>query len=73
MKDEGSNLNVMIIALKFVINCETLSLLIKFNATCFGYAFPKACQNATPNEKVCKNLKYVSIKTTLTNLQKCIT
>jgi hypothetical protein len=31
------------------------------------------CQYATTNDKVCKNLKYVSIKSTQANLQICIT
>jgi len=61
VKNEGSNLNAMNFA--FVINFETLSLQKSFNGTCFGHSFPKACQNATTNEKVCKNLIYVSIKT----------
>jgi hypothetical protein len=35
--------------------------------------FSKACQYATIDEKVCKNLKYVSIKFAQVHLQKCIT
>jgi hypothetical protein len=34
--------------------------------------FSKAYQYATTNEKVCKNLKFVSIKSTKSYLQKCI-
>jgi len=71
VKDEGSNLNAMNFV--FVINFETLSLQESFNGTCFGHSFPKACQNATIDEKVCKTLRYVSIKTTWENLQKYIT
>jgi hypothetical protein len=35
--------------------------------------FSKACQYAIIDEKLCKNLKYVNMKVTQTNLQKCIT
>ncbi len=31
------------------------------------------CQYATNDDKVCKNLKYVSIKSTQVDLKKCIT
>jgi hypothetical protein len=35
--------------------------------------FSKACQYATTDEKVCKNIKFVSTKYTHIDLQKCIT
>jgi hypothetical protein len=73
VKDEGSNVNTLINALKFVVKCETLGLDESFQGTCFGHVFPKACQYTTTNDKVCKNLKYVFIKSTYANLQKCIT
>jgi hypothetical protein len=44
-----------------------------FQGTCFGHAFSKACQYGTTKEKVYRNLKYVSIKSTQVDLQKCIT
>jgi len=47
---------------KFIINCEVLGLEESFNGTCFGHAFSKTCQYANVQERVCKNLKYVSIK-----------
>jgi hypothetical protein len=62
VKDEGSNLTTLNNALKFVVKCEALSLEEKFQGTCFGHVFSKECQYATTNDKVCKNLKYVSIK-----------
>jgi hypothetical protein len=49
-------------ALKSVIKCEIFSLDESFQSVCFGHAFSKACQYATTKEKVCKNLKFVSIK-----------
>jgi hypothetical protein len=73
VNSEGSNLNAMTFALKFVINYETLSLQENVNGTCFGHVFPKACQNVVVDEKVRKNLNYVSIKTTQFFLQKYIT
>jgi hypothetical protein len=72
VKDEGSNLNAMTFVLKFVVNCETLGLQENFNGTRFGHVFSKACQYVITNEKVCKNIRYVFIKSTQANLQKCI-
>jgi hypothetical protein len=43
VKDEGSNLNAMTYALKFVVNCEFLSLEKNLQGTCFGHVFSKAC------------------------------
>jgi hypothetical protein len=62
VKDERSNLNGMKITLKFVIRCEILGLDENFQNTCFVHAFSKSCQYETTKVKVCKNLKYVSIK-----------
>ncbi len=71
VKDDGSIFNAMIGALKSIVNCESLGLEESFQGTCFGHAFSKACQYGTAWEKVCRNLKYVFIKSTQTNLQKC--
>jgi hypothetical protein len=46
----------MIVALKSIVSCDVLGLEIFFEGTCFGHAFSKACQYATTNEKVCKDL-----------------
>jgi hypothetical protein len=43
VRDEGSNLNAMTIALKFIINYESLGLKETFQGTCFGHTFSKAC------------------------------
>ncbi len=43
VKDEGSNLNTLTIALKFVVNCEVFGLDESFQGFCFGHAFSKAC------------------------------
>jgi hypothetical protein len=55
LKDEGSNLNTLANALKFVVRCEIFCLENNFQGTYFGHAFSKACQYATTNDKVCKN------------------
>ncbi len=62
VKDEGSNLNTMTIALKFVVKCEVLGLDESYQGPCFGHVFSKACQYAITNKKVYMNLKFVSIK-----------
>jgi hypothetical protein len=69
VKDEGSNLNTLTNTLKSVVKCETLGLEESFQGTCFGHVFSKVCQYATTDDKVCKNLKYVFIKSAQANLQ----
>jgi hypothetical protein len=65
VNDERSNFNVMISALKFVVNCESLGIKKNFQGICFGHAFSKACQYGIIEEKVYRNLvKHVSIKST---------
>ncbi len=43
VKDVESNLNIMTIALKFIIKNKALNLDEKFQNTCFGHVFIKAC------------------------------
>ncbi len=59
MKNERSNLNVMIIALKYFGSCDVLELEESFQKTCFGHVFSKAYQYSIRDEKVYKWLKYV--------------
>jgi hypothetical protein len=47
-----------------MLSCESLGLEENFQGTCFGHTFSKACEDGTTKEKVYKNLKYVSIKST---------
>jgi hypothetical protein len=54
----------MIATLKYIRSCDILSLTKKIQGSCFGHAFFKACQYASPNKEVCKGLKYVFVKTT---------
>ncbi len=67
MKDEGFNLNTMAFILKSNVSCETLSLQNQISIY-FGHVFSKACQYATIDEKMCKNIRFVSVKTIQTNL-----
>ncbi len=62
VKDEGSNLKTINAALKLIVSYDVLGLKESFKGTCFGHVFSKACQYATIDEKVCKDLQYVSIK-----------
>ncbi len=41
MKDEGTNLGIMTMALKFMISCEALGLVTPFDNVCFGHAMRK--------------------------------
>ncbi len=73
VEDERSNLITMTTTLKSIIKCEVIDLNEKFQGNCFGHVFSKACQYAITNEKVCKNLWFISIKYAQLNLQKCVT
>jgi hypothetical protein len=64
VKNEGVNLDAMTMALKIVVNCDILGLEESFNGTCFGHVFSKTYQYAIIEEKICKNLKFISIKST---------
>jgi hypothetical protein len=64
VKDEGSNLNAVTTVLRSIVKCEVLSLGESFQVTYFGNVLKKVYQYATTNEKVCKNLRFVSIKST---------
>ncbi len=64
MKDERVNFDIMTMALRIVVNCDILGLEENFNGTCFGHIFSKTCQYAIIEENICKNLKFISIKST---------
>jgi hypothetical protein len=64
VKNGGSNLNTRISAFNFIMKCVALSLEERFQKTCFGHDFSKACQYVTSDEKVYRGFKYVSIKCT---------
>jgi hypothetical protein len=54
----------MTIALKSITRCEVLGLDENIQCTCFGHDFFKACQYATIDKKVCRNFRFVLIKST---------
>jgi hypothetical protein len=62
VKDEGVDLNSMMTTFKLIINRKFLGLEKSFNGICFGHAFSKTYQYVIAKKRVCKNLKYVSIK-----------
>jgi len=44
VKDEGSNLASMAIALHSIVDYELLNLPQVYEVTCFGHVFSKTCQ-----------------------------
>lgn len=59
VKYERVNMDAMIVALKWVVDCEMLGVNESFQNTHFGHVFSKA---STFDERMCKGIKYVSIK-----------
>jgi hypothetical protein len=57
---------------KSIVKSQVLPLNENFQGICFGHVFFKACQYLTTNEKVCKKLRFISMKSTQSNLQKCM-
>jgi len=51
VKDEGVNLNAMIMILKLIVSRENLNLKEAFQGTCFGHTMSKACQYGTIDDK----------------------
>jgi hypothetical protein len=56
VKDKGSNLTTMAIALCFIIDYEPLKLIKVYEGTCFEHAMYKIYKYATNDEKVYKGL-----------------
>jgi hypothetical protein len=61
VKDSGANLNTMITTLKLIVSYDVLGLKKVFRAFVLVMHF-KGCKYATIEKKICKNLRYVSIK-----------
>ncbi len=55
------------------MSCDMLGLEENFQGVYIGHAFSKTCQYVTIEEKVRKDLWYVSIKYTQGDWKKCIT
>ncbi len=68
VKDEGSNLGTMDIALCSIIDYEPLKLLQLYEGICFGHVMSKAYQYAMNDDKVSMSLTLVNV----TNLPKLI-
>ncbi len=73
VKDGGTNLASMTIALKSIISCEALSLLVPFDGACFGHAMNKAIQYTTNDDKISTDLVLINVKYAQTSFQSCIT
>jgi hypothetical protein len=58
----------MTTTLKPIMKCEIPHFDESFESTCFDHAFCKTCQYVITNEKVCKSLIFVFIKSTKSNL-----
>jgi len=58
VKDEGSNLYIVIIALKSIMKCEVLGLDESFQGICFGHVFFKGMLICY----YCKKCRFVFIK-----------
>jgi hypothetical protein len=63
----------MIIPLKAIVNYEYLGFKESFKGTFFGHFFQRHVSMAFEEKYICKDLKYVFIKSTQVDLQKCIT
>jgi hypothetical protein len=72
VKDKSSNFNTMTDALKSIVKCESIGLEEIFQGSHFGHVFSNACQYGTTYEKMCRSFKYISIKFTHVDMQKCI-
>ncbi len=65
MKDEGSNLRSMVVALhESVVDYQPLKLQKVYEGMCFGHIMFKACQYAMNDENVTNDLKHVNVKAT---------
>ncbi len=68
VKDEGSNLNTLILALTHVVTCCPFQSTSSFVGSCFGHAMSKACQYAFDDSKVCVGFLEISLKNVQTSL-----
>lgn len=71
VKDEGYNLNIMIIVFKYVVNYELLGLEESYQRSWFENAFSKACQYGIIDDKCEEGWNMFPLN--LTYIQKCIT
>jgi hypothetical protein len=69
---KGQNLGTLESALSFVVNRELLDLLKPYVGTCFGHLMSKCYRYVTSKEKMCMDMKEVSLKDDQTSLKKKI-
>ncbi len=62
VKDEGSNLRTMVVALQSIMNYEVLKLSQVYEGAYFGHVMFKACQYVTNDDKVVVGSTLVSVK-----------
>ncbi len=62
VKDGGSNLNILIFALIYIVSCFALQLACQFVGSSFGHAMSKVAQYVIDNSKVYVHFSKVSLK-----------
>jgi hypothetical protein len=70
VKDEGSNLGFMVMALQSIVDIEPLKMLRVYEGTCFGHVMFKVCQYTINDDKVSTRLTLMSVKDAHARLQK---
>jgi hypothetical protein len=64
LKDEGSDLNILIFALTYIVSYFALQLACQFVKSCFGHAMSKVTQYTIDNSKVYVHFSEDSLKQT---------
>ena len=49
-------------ALQLTVSCDVLDIKQPYVGVCFGHVMSKACQYATDDDKVCREMKELSLK-----------
>ncbi len=62
VKDEGSNLASIAIALHSIVDCELLNLPHAYEGICFGHMLSKACQYSMNDDKGSMGLRQVNVR-----------
>jgi hypothetical protein len=62
VKNEGSNLGIVVVALQSIIDCELFKLLRVYEGICFEHVMFKTCQYATNDDKVLVGLSLVEVE-----------
>ena len=60
-------------ALQLTDSCDVLDIDQPYARACFGHVMSKACQYATDDEKVCREMIELSLSSAQSALQLCIT